>query len=648
MTESGSRSLRVRVRSARATVLVLSLVALEGNAWAQCTDADGDGLFREDQCGTALDCNDADPLTHPFATELCDGYDRDCDGQIDNDPACVKTCADARKIYDVDLSKDVAGGGWHSGVDAAWTGSGYAAAWRQSALSEDVIRFQTLDVAGRPLGDPGRIRPVAIVYAPRVVWTGSEYGLAWWSHQNVSTYHQLRFTRLDAAGAPIGSDLLVVGGIPISIGSALVWTGSEYGLAWSDERTGLREIYFARIGVDGQKIGDDVQITTNSDSFGPELLWTGSEYGLAWIRDPDGANSSLRFTRLNAEGMTIGEEVEVSTDGGYSVLWDGLAWTGSEYAIAFTSDRGGNREVYLARLDASGVEIGEEQQLTFDSEMAMHASLVWNGEEFGLVWADESILDPADIYFSRVDAFGNVQSSEVVRMTDTPEDSIYPRIVWTGREYGVFWEQDYGWEDVYFTRVGCNCPGDDDGDGLSPACGDCDDEDPETYALAPQICFDGLNNDCLHPNWPSLVGTNELDDDGDTLSECAGDCDDTNENTYPEAAEANDGQDNQCAGEEGYGVIDEISGDSGFYSADDKTEYSWTAQAGATGYEVARSSRPDFSVDCFTVTRTESFWTDAETPPGSGIYYYLVRALTPNAGSWGRDSAGVERVSGCL
>ena len=46
-----------------------------------CTgDADGDGYV-----GTpnGPDCNDNDPTVHPFAVELCDGKDNDCDGLID-------------------------------------------------------------------------------------------------------------------------------------------------------------------------------------------------------------------------------------------------------------------------------------------------------------------------------------------------------------------------------------------------------------------------------------------------------------------------------------------------------------------------------------------------------------------------------------
>jgi hypothetical protein len=93
-------------------------------------------------------------------------------------------------------------------------------------------------------------------------------------------------------------------------------------------------------------------------------------------------------------------------------------------------------------------------------------------------------------------------------------------------------------QDILATRLRVpfdeTCAADGDADGYAatgdPACplgaaADCDDTDIRIAPGAVDSC-DGLNNDCSHPAWPSLVNTNESDDDGDGLSECEGDCDD--------------------------------------------------------------------------------------------------------------------------
>jgi hypothetical protein len=125
------------------------------------------------------------------------------------------------------------------------------------------------------------------------------------------------------------------------------------------------------------------------------------------------------------------------------------------------------------------------------------------------------------------------------------------------------------------------------------------------------------------------------------------DCDDADPHAYPNAPEINDGKDNQCPGDLGYGLVDEISGVSGFLNPTDNSIYSWPAQFGATIYEVARSTSPDFLANCTTRSVSSPSWSDPQTPPTGVCFYYLVRALTPHAGSWGASSAGVEETVPC-
>ena len=100
--------------------------------------------------------------------------------------------------------------------------------------------------------------------------------------------------------------------------------------------------------------------------------------------------------------------------------------------------------------------------------------------------------------------------------------------------------------------IGCY-DADNDGYGASgdPSCpfgllSDCDDSNPNIHPGAAQVC-DGANNNCNAAGWPSLAGTNEFDNDGDGLAACLGDCNDANPSVYPGAPQVCDGLNNNCS-----------------------------------------------------------------------------------------------------
>ena len=95
-------------------------------------------------------------------------------------------------------------------------------------------------------------------------------------------------------------------------------------------------------------------------------------------------------------------------------------------------------------------------------------------------------------------------------------------------------------------------------------------------------------------------------------------------------------------------MTDETSSESGFYNPDDKNEYSWPAQPGAIRYEVARADTADFSIGCTMFGPfPQTFLVDVEPVLAGEIRYYMNRSFIPNLGSWGQDSAGVERAVPC-
>ncbi len=87
---------------------------------------------------------------------------------------------------------------------------------------------------------------------------------------------------------------------------------------------------------------------------------------------------------------------------------------------------------------------------------------------------------------------------------------------------------------------------DDDGDGFGAESTppDCDDHNRDTYPDAAEV-YDGEDNDC---DGVTDEGTDGYDDDGDTVTEADGDCNDYNAQVYPGAPERADSIDNDCDG----------------------------------------------------------------------------------------------------
>ena len=80
----GVDTIKVQVTDANSIISYASISVLwneaypasddDGDGWGEASDADEDGNF---------DCDDDNPTTYPFAAELADGQDNDCDGVID-------------------------------------------------------------------------------------------------------------------------------------------------------------------------------------------------------------------------------------------------------------------------------------------------------------------------------------------------------------------------------------------------------------------------------------------------------------------------------------------------------------------------------------------------------------------------------------
>jgi hypothetical protein len=334
-----------------------------------CEDRDGDG-YLDEVCG-GDDCDDGDPDTYPGAPETCgDGVDQDCDGSVDGpillDPVSRVASMVLEYPYDGAIHIDAE-------VDVAWTGSEFGVAWTWTYSSRgcdycfDGIEFATLTSEGEISASPGLV--ISEAFMPALSWADGEYGLF---GSFIIPGYQIALLSLLPDGTARGDAVDVTPGTIFSH----FWTGSEYGLSYYSYPG---RYLFNRFDSDGSALGTASVVSSEGESmYYSTLTWTGSEYGLAMSSD-----EKIDFTRLDTEGSPLSYFTAVS-GGSYGSSMVNSRWTGSEYLLTWTEFDVDHRNLMLARIDATDEMVGEHSVI---SDSASHYyDVAWTGSYLAVVY----------------------------------------------------------------------------------------------------------------------------------------------------------------------------------------------------------------------------------------------------------------------
>jgi len=299
---------------------------------------------------------------------------------------------------------------------------------------------------------------------PSLAYNGAdgEYGLVWSDERASSLVFNVYFVRILNDGSRPADAGRVTNVIYFSLVPSLVWTGSEYGMAWHDQRSAdfnwTPEIYFKRFSGPGDELLYDTRVTNaDRDSTSPSLVHTGSEYAVAWSDSRAGADRfDIYFIRLDDDGSPLSAEVMV-TDPTGAARSPSLVFTGSGYGLAWRDNAEGNYEIYFARLDINGNRMGECLRLTNTTEDSMSPSLSFNDVDLGLAWYDRD-ESGTGVFFARLSLDG-VMETGPTRISDAfeaPDDPDRLDLKWSGEQsaYGLVWHDDRdGNLEIYFTLV---------------------------------------------------------------------------------------------------------------------------------------------------------------------------------------------------
>jgi large repetitive protein len=337
----------------------------------------------------------------------------------------------------------------------AGNGNGFALVWSDNRDGNFEIYLSTFDAIGTPLVRELRVTDTAAAsVVPSIGWSGTSYAIVWGEDLGNNTYQSM-FQELAAGGTPIGAATplgqIASGFVP---SRAQRWIDTSYALAWQASAGGNDEIFFARVSNAGAEVIPDTQLTMAAGGSGfPSLAWSGSEFGVAWNDDRDG-NNEIYFARVTATGQKLTGDVRVTTAPDSSFA-PGLERAGDHYLLTWWDNRSGTSEIYVRALDDSGAPLSAELQPD-PGQYGQVAVARWSGAELGVIWADfrNGILEP---YFARLDATGaRLGDDQRVSTGGLDIELDGHDLAWIGARFAIAWgDKRSGDPELYVAIADC-------------------------------------------------------------------------------------------------------------------------------------------------------------------------------------------------
>jgi MYXO-CTERM domain-containing protein len=246
----------------------------------------------------------------------------------------------------------------------AFDGTNYFVVWEHSSFSA------AGDIYGARISPAGVVldaTPIQVSVQPADQWSptlsfsGGQYLVAWADARGNSSGLGIDVyaTRVTPAGTVLDPDGFAVVSLPgWQVPSAIASDGTNFLVAWSGEGN-QSDVYAARVNAGGQVLdagGIPVCVIPQSTQINPMISWDGTNYLLAWTDDRSGKNE-IYGARVAPTGTVLEPNGTLLYSGATDALSPVLAFDGKNHVMVFQSQNGGQSDLLGMRISPANVPV---------------------------------------------------------------------------------------------------------------------------------------------------------------------------------------------------------------------------------------------------------------------------------------------------
>ena len=222
---------------------------------------------------------------------------------------------------------------------------------------------------------------------PAIFVSGNDVYVVW--DDDTSGNAEILYRKSTDGGATFGSTVNLSNDAGTSRAPALVVSGNNVYVVWSDDTVGNFEIYYRKSIDGGASFGSTVNLSNNgADSGSPAVDVSGNNIYVVWDDFTPGS-TDIFYRKSTDDGVSFGSTVNLSNSIGGSFT-PAIAVSGNNVHVAWFDSTFANTDVLYRKSTDRGATFGSTVNLSNDAGSSESPSIDISGSTVYVVWLDNT------------------------------------------------------------------------------------------------------------------------------------------------------------------------------------------------------------------------------------------------------------------